>query len=71
MLTVLPGFVSTKMTEHLDLPERLIALPEEVAEDVYRAYKRGKEIIYSKGLWKWIMWVIKAIPEKVFKRLKI
>jgi decaprenylphospho-beta-D-erythro-pentofuranosid-2-ulose 2-reductase len=71
VLTVLPGFVATKMTEHLELPARLLALPEEVAEDVYRGYRKGKEIIYSKGLWKWIMWVIKAIPEKVFKRLKL
>jgi len=71
VLTVLPGFVATKMTEHLDLPGMLLATPEEVADDVYRAWKKGKEIVYTKGLWKWIMWIIKAIPEKVFKRLKL
>jgi short-subunit dehydrogenase len=71
VLTVLPGFVATKMTEHLDLPEKLLATPAEVAEDVYRAYTRGKEKVYTKGLWKWIMWIIKAIPEKLFKRLKL
>jgi len=70
-LTVLPGLVATKMTEHLDLPEKLLATPEEVAEDVYRAYKQGKEIVYTKGLWKWIMRVIKMIPEKIFKRLNL
>jgi len=70
-LTVLPGFVATKMTEHLDLPEKLLATPEEVAEDVYRAFTRGKEKVYTKGRWKWIMWIIKAIPEKLFKRLKL
>jgi len=71
VLTVLPGFVATKMTEHLDLPEKLLATPEEVAEDVYRAFTRGKEKVYTKGRWKWIMWIIKAIPEKLFKRLKL
>ena len=71
VLTVLPGFMATKMTEHLDLPERLLATPEEAAGDVYRAYKARKEIVYTRGLWKWIMWVLKAIPEKVFKRLKL
>ncbi len=71
VLTVLPGFVATKMTEHLDLSGMLVATPEEVADDVYRAWKKGKEIVYTKGLWKWIMWIIKAIPEKVFKRLKL
>jgi decaprenylphospho-beta-D-erythro-pentofuranosid-2-ulose 2-reductase len=71
VLTVLPGFVATKMTEHLDLPARLLATPEEAAEDVYRAYARGQEIVYTKGVWKWIMRVIKIIPEKVFKRLSL
>jgi decaprenylphospho-beta-D-erythro-pentofuranosid-2-ulose 2-reductase len=71
VLTVLPGFVATKMTEHLDLPARLLATPEEAAEDVYRAYVRGQEIVYTKGLWKWVTRVIKMIPEKVFKRLSL
>jgi short-subunit dehydrogenase len=71
VLTVLPGFVFTKMTEHLYLPGMLLSTPEEAADDIYRAWKKGKEIVYTKGLWKWIMWIIKAIPEKVFKRLKL
>jgi len=71
VLTVLPGFVATKMTEHLDLPEMLLATPAEVAEDIYRAFIRGSEIVYTKRLWQWIMWLIKIIPERVFKRLKL
>lgn len=71
VITVLPGFIRTKMTEHLDLPEKLMAEPAEVAEDIYIAYKKGKEIIYTKWFWRWIMASIKAIPEKTFKRLKL
>jgi len=71
VLTVLPGFVATKMTEHLELPARLLATPEAAADDVYRAYKKGQEIVYTKGVWKWIMRVIKMIPEKIFKRLSL
>jgi short-subunit dehydrogenase len=71
VITVLPGFVKTKMTEHLDLPEVLSAEPEEAAEDIYRAYVKGKEVVYSKGLWKWIMRAIKVIPEGLFKRLRL
>lgn len=71
VITVLPGFIRTKMTEHLDLPQILMAEPDEVAADIYNAYKKGKEIIYSKRLWRWIMAVIKAVPETVFKRLKL
>ena len=71
VITVLPGFIRTKMTEHLDLPEKLLAEPGEVAEDIYNAYKKGKEIIYTKRSWRWIMLIIKAIPEKIFKRLNL
>jgi decaprenylphospho-beta-D-erythro-pentofuranosid-2-ulose 2-reductase len=71
VITVLPGFIRTKMTEHLDLPEKLMAEPGEVAEDIYTVFKKGKEIIYTKCLWRWIMVIIKAIPEKIFKRLKL
>lgn len=71
VLTVLPGFVQTKMIEGLDLPEKLLAKPEEVGDDIYRAFKRGKEVVYTKWFWKWIMLAIKVIPEKLFKRLSL
>jgi short-subunit dehydrogenase len=71
VLTVLPGFVRTKMTESLELPEILLAEPDEVAEDIYQAYKRGKDIVYSKWFWRYIMKVIRLIPEPIFKRLKL
>lgn len=69
VMTVLPGFIHTKMTESLDLPELLTAQPEEVAEDIYRAFRKKKNIIYTKWFWRWIMLVIKGIPEAVFKRM--
>ncbi|MBF0495780.1 MAG: hypothetical protein HQK58_04280 [Deltaproteobacteria bacterium] len=47
------------------------AEPPEVADDVYRAFKSGKDIVYTRWFWKWIMLVIKSIPEKVFKMLKL
>lgn len=71
VLTVLPGFVQTKMTDSLDLPAKLTATPEEAAADIYGAYKKGKEVLYTKWFWKWIMLVIKLIPEKIFKRLSL
>ena len=71
VITVLPGFIRTKMTENLDLPEILMADPEEVAGDVYLAYKKGKDIVYTKWHWKWIMMCIKLLPEKIFKRLEL
>lgn len=59
------------MTDSLDLPAKLTATPEEAAADIYGAYKKGKEVLYTKWFWKWIMLVIKLIPEKIFKRLSL
>lgn len=71
VLTVKPGFVNTKMTEHLDLPEKLTAQTEDVANDIYNAQQKNKDILYTKGIWKIIMLIIKSIPEFIFKKLDI
>ena len=71
VLTVLPGFTRTKMTEGMNLPRPLTAEPAEVAEDVYRAYKKGKDVVYTRWLWKWIMMIVKTLPESIFKRMKL
>lgn len=71
VLTVKPGFVNTKMTKHLDLPVKLTSEPKEVALDIYEAQQKGKDILYTKGVWKFIMLIIKNIPETIFKRMNI
>lgn len=71
VISILPGMIRTKMTEHLDLPDKLLAEPEEIAQDIYKGFKKGKDIIYAKWYWKWIMAVIKLIPEKVFKMMRL
>ena len=71
VLTVKPGFVATKMTEDMDLPEKLTAQPEEVAEDIYTAQQKGKSVIYTKWMWRWVMLIIKMIPEWKFKGMSI
>ncbi|SDX00138.1 hypothetical protein SAMN05444358_102162 [Ruegeria halocynthiae] len=71
VVTVLPGFVDTKMTESLDLPEKLTAQPSEVASAIVRATKKRKNIVYSKPVWAFIMTVIRSIPEFLFKKMRI
>jgi short-subunit dehydrogenase len=71
VITVKPGFVYTKMTQHLDLPAKLTADPEKVARAVYSAIQKRKDIIYVKPIWRWIMQIIKVVPEPVFKRTKL
>ena len=71
VITVLPGFINTKMTEGMDLPPALTASPDDVAEDIYTAFKKKKHVIYTKWFWKWIITIIQSIPETIFKRLSL
>ncbi|MGV6818728.1 MAG: SDR family oxidoreductase [Thiotrichales bacterium] len=71
VLTVKPGFVATKMTEGMDLPEKLTAQPEEVARDIFKAQQKGKNVLYTKWMWKHVMLIIKMIPEWKFKGMNI
>ena len=71
VLTVKPGFVATKMTENINLPKKLTATPEQVAKDIYKAQKNGKNMLYTKWIWQWIILVIKHIPETLFKKMSI
>ena len=71
VMTVLPGFIRTKMTDGLALPEKLMASPEAVAEDIYTAYIKKKDIVYTKWFWHFIMLIIRSIPEMVFKRMRL
>ncbi|MBD78946.1 MAG: short-chain dehydrogenase [Crocinitomicaceae bacterium] len=71
VLTVKPGFVQTKMTENLPLPKPLTAQPEQVAKAILKAAKKGKSEIYILGIWRWIMLIIRNIPEFIFKKLSL
>jgi decaprenylphospho-beta-D-erythro-pentofuranosid-2-ulose 2-reductase len=71
VLTVKPGFVNTKMTAGLNLPKKLTAQPGEVAKNIYEAQQKGKNVLYTKWIWKWVMLIIKLIPESQFKKMSI
>jgi short-subunit dehydrogenase len=69
VLTIKPGQVRTPMTDHL--PSRMgLADPRDVARDIVRGLDRGyPDILYTPGIWRYIMAVVRLIPEGIFKRL--
>ena len=71
VLTVKPGFVYTRMTEGMPLSPLLTATPDKVAQAIYTAAAGKKNVIYVKWFWRWIMLIIKSIPEFMFKKLKL
>ncbi|WP_028324555.1 SDR family oxidoreductase [Desulfatirhabdium butyrativorans] len=71
VMTVLPGFLQTKMTQGMPLPALLTTSPNKAAALIHAAWKKQKDIAYIPGWWRWIMLVIRMIPEKVFKGLSL
>jgi decaprenylphospho-beta-D-erythro-pentofuranosid-2-ulose 2-reductase len=71
VVTVHPGFVATKMTEGMDLPKRLTTQPNNVANSVFSATQNKTNFIYVHPIWRFIMMIIKNIPEQIFKKMNI
>jgi decaprenylphospho-beta-D-erythro-pentofuranosid-2-ulose 2-reductase len=71
MLTVKPGFVDTPMTAHLALPQLLTASPEAVAKDIKKAIEKRKGVVYTPWYWAFIMFIIRCLPELLFRRLPL
>ena len=68
IITVKPGFIKTKMTNHLKLPPLITSSPDQIANLIYKSYKNQTSVVYSK-YWFLIMMLVKVIPEPIFKRM--
>lgn len=70
VVTIKPGFVDTPMTAHL--PKTLLfATPDRVAVDVVKGIRAGRLVIYTPWFWRYILLIIKVIPERLFVRSKL
>ena len=70
VMTVKPGFVDTAMT--YGMPGLfLVATPQYVGKRIVAALHGSVDILYVPGFWRYILLLIKLIPEAVFKRLKL
>jgi len=71
VMTIKPGFVTTKMLPTHLSPKIITSTPEKVAEDVYRAFLKKKNILYTPWYWRYLMFILRSIPEPLFKRMKV
>lgn len=70
VVDVKPGFVDTGLT--WGRPGMfLVATPERVADDVMRGIRRDRAVVYTPRFWALILFVIRALPDFVFKRLQL
>ncbi len=70
VLTVKLGFVDSPMTAALP-KNPLYAQPDAIARSILSAVRRRRNVVYLPGFWRWIMLVIRSVPESIFKRMKL
>lgn len=70
VVTLKLGFIDTPMTAEFKKGPLWIS-SQSAAKKIVRAIKTQKNSAYIPGIWSCIMFVIKNIPETIFKRLKL
>ena len=70
VLDIRPGFVDSPMTAGFDKGP-LWTQPESIAAVIVRGVDRGRSVTYAPWYWRYIMWVIRCLPEALFKRLRL
>lgn len=70
VLTVKPGFIATPMTAHLSQGP-LFASADRAGQLIEKAMRNRRDCVYVPGFWRAIMFVIRHIPEILFKRLPL
>lgn len=69
LMVVRPGFVTTKMTAHLDT-KPMSTTAEAVGNDIVRAIGRGDEIVWSPAKLRWVFTVLRHLPRRLFRLVK-
>jgi decaprenylphospho-beta-D-erythro-pentofuranosid-2-ulose 2-reductase len=70
VITIKPGFVDTPMTAAFR-KGFLWAQPQQVAAGIVRAIDRSTAVAYLPAFWRPIMFLIRLIPERLFRRLAL
>jgi short-subunit dehydrogenase len=71
VVTLLPGFVDTPMTADIEKGPLFVSAAT-AGRLIHRALVTSKaDILYIPFFWRYILWVIRLIPERIFKRLKL
>jgi len=68
VLDIRPGFVTTRMTEHLPRGGLLWAEPDKVAADIVRAIKKRRAVLYTPWFWRGVLAIVCALPRPLFHR---
>ncbi len=70
VITIKPGFVDTPMTQSLP-KSPLWAQPMDIAKGMLCAIEKHKNVVYLPFFWRYIMLIIKSIPNSIFNKMNI
>jgi decaprenylphospho-beta-D-erythro-pentofuranosid-2-ulose 2-reductase len=70
VLTVKLGYVDTRLAFGL-APKLMTCSAAYAARAICRAIEKRKDVIYLPWFWRWVMLVLRLIPECLFKRLTL
>lgn len=70
VVTIKPGMVDTPMTVNFK-KGILFSKPDVVGRGIYKAMIKGKDEVYIPGFWRGIMFIIRNIPEFIFKKITL
>lgn len=70
VLTIKPGPVKTAMTAGMKGSHKFADV-DSVAESIVKAIDKRRDTVYVPFQWAAIMWVIRSIPERIFKKLNL
>ena len=70
VLTIKPGFVATPMTAHLPRGP-LFASPRTIGQGILGAVQSRQDTVYLPGFWRLIMFAVRSIPSRIFKKMNM
>lgn len=69
IITVIPGYIKNKKrTNKINI---LSVTPEKLSKIIYKAIKNDEDIVYTGFIWRVTLFIIKILPESIYKRLNI
>jgi short-subunit dehydrogenase len=69
VMTIKPGPVRTPMTAGYKGPAFLLADPARVAARIVDAIERGRAVTYAPGYWRYVMALVRALPESLARKV--
>jgi decaprenylphospho-beta-D-erythro-pentofuranosid-2-ulose 2-reductase len=70
VVNILPGFVDTPMTANMP-KGAMWASPERVAADIEAALRQRNATLYTPWFWRWIMLIVRHLPEWLFLKTRL